>query len=309
MPLHPQARSYLDRMAALGNPPHHLAAVADSRRLMEDLTPALAGPAERVECDETHRIDGPAGKIRVRRWGPSAEESTATIVYFHGGGWVVGSPETHEVLCRALANRCNAQVIAPAYRRAPEHHYPAALDDAEAVVRWVADDAPRTGQSRIVVAGDSAGANLAAALTIRFRDAGTPRLSGQILLYPMLDHACRTPSFTECAAGYGLAAETARWYWDQYLADASVGDRPTASPLRSADLSGLPSAVVVTCEYDPLRSEGDEYACRLAAAGVATTNWQEAGMIHGFLRLPGTFTRAAVSLDRIAASMSAWVKN
>ena len=307
MPLDPQADSYLDRMALLNNLPHHLAPVSASRHAIEDLTVTLAGPAEPIARREDLTITGPGGEIPVRIWAPSLQPGLPMLIYLHGGGWVVGSPETHEALCCALANRAGVIVVAPRYRRAPEHPYPAALDDAFAVTAWLAEQALSIGAdpTRLAVAGDSAGGNLAAAIALRARSRGGPTIAAQVLIYPMLDARCDSPSYTENASGYGLTAETARWYWEQYLANPTDRELAEASPLRETDLAGLPPAFVLTCEYDPLRDEGERYARSLRAAGVPVTAIREAGMIHGYARLPACFDRADSTYDQIAIVLRA----
>ncbi|MGH3737383.1 MAG: alpha/beta hydrolase [Micromonosporaceae bacterium] len=294
-------------MARLGSQPHHLAPVPVSRHAIEELTATLAGLAEPVVRREDLTVAGPAGEIPIRIWAPSLDPGLPVLIYLHGGGWVVGSPETHEALCCALASQAGVLVVAPRYRRAPEHRFPAALDDTFALTAWLAEHGQSIGAdpARLAVAGDSAGGNLAAAITLRARAQGGPRLAAQVLIYPMLEPRCDTPSYTENATGYGLTAETARWYWKQYLPSPADGDLAEASPLRAADLAGLPPAFVLTCEYDPLRDEGEAYARRLAAAGVPVTAVREAGMIHGYARLPASFDRAHATYGQIATTLRA----
>jgi acetyl esterase len=225
------------------------------------------------------------------------------LVYLHGGGWVVGSLETHDGVCRALASRTPCVVAAVDYRLAPEHRFPAAVEDAWAATAWVAEHAASIGgdPDRIAVGGDSAGGTLATACAIRARDHGL-RLALQLLVYPVTDHRFDTASYEECAEGYGLTRDAMRWYWAQYLGPDD-GSSPEASPLRAADLAGLAPAHVVTAEYDPLRDEAEAYAARLEEAGVPVRLDRCEGLIHGFLRMPGTIRRADAVLDDAAAAL------
>jgi acetyl esterase len=205
-------------------------------------------------------------------------------VFFHGGGWVIGDLETHDRLARRIARDAGCLVVAVHYRRAPEHRYPAAADDAYAATAWVAEHAAELGAdpARLAVVGDSAGGNLAAVVAQMARDRGGPPIAFQLLVYPVIDHSFETDSYRDNAEGWMLTAKHMRWYWDQYLGPDGDGTDPYASPLRG-DLAGLPPAHVVTAEYDPLRDEGDAYADALRAAGVDVTLQCADGMWHGFL--------------------------
>jgi acetyl esterase len=212
---------------------------------------------------------------------------------------VIGDLDTHDSACRALANRAGCLVLAVDYRCAPENRHPAALDDCWAAVEWLAESGREIGADpdRIAVAGDSAGGNLAAAVALRARERGGPNLRAQLLIYPVLDFDLETSSYLANGSGYGLTRDSMRWYWEQYLGKDGDGFAPSASPLRASDLAGLPPALVITCEYDPLLDEGVAYAGKLAAAGVRVEHINEPGMIHGYFRMAGAIGRARKSWD------------
>jgi acetyl esterase len=227
------------------------------------------------------------------------------LAYFHGGGFVYCSLETHDNTCRRLANATGATVVSVDYRLAPEHAFPAAADDCLAATRWVHDHADELGgdPARLAVGGDSAGGNLAAVTALRARDEGGPALVAQLLVYPVIDAACGTLSFDENGEGYFLEAPTMRWFWEQYLAGAD-GRHPHASPCNAADLSGLPPAVVVTAEFDVLRDEGEHYAELLRAAGVDARSHRYDGMIHGFFSIPMLFPEADAATTALADGLA-----
>jgi len=240
---------------------------------------------------------------------PAPRAALPAILYLHGGGWVVGDLDGVDALCRALANRAQAIVVSVDYRLAPEHPFPAGLDDAQTALAWMHARAASLGADpeRLAVAGDSAGGNLAAALARRIRDdhaAARPALRAQLLVYPALDGALATASAAEMAEGYDLTREQMRWYWDAY-APGGAARTPDASPLRASTLGGLPPAVIVLAELDPLRDDGLDYAERLRAAGVEADVRVWPGMVHGFLRLRGMLDDAHAALDEAAGRLRA----
>jgi acetyl esterase len=282
----PQVRAFLAAANASPQPAIETLPIATVRKQYASLTPIfhpyvdLARVTDlRTDAGVSLRIYQPASRSR----GPQPG-----IVYFHGGGWVMGDLETHDTLCRQLAYHAAAVVIAVDYRRAPEHPFPAAFDDAFAAVRQVCDRASSMGldATRIAVAGDSAGGNLAAAVALKARDAGGPTIAMQCLLYPVLDHGCDSESYRSFATEHGLTAAKMHFFWRSYLGGAD-GGQPYASPLRAKDLTGLPPAHIITAEYDVLRDEGEAYARRLRSAGVRVELERCAGMIHGFLHYAG----------------------
>jgi acetyl esterase len=285
MPLDPQAQAILDQIAEAGLPQSSDLPVDEARRMMIErrkLVNATPDPVGRVE---NRAIPGPGGEIPVRIYAPSGAGPFPILVYFHGGGWVLGTLDTHDALCRALTNAAECLVMSVEYRLAPEHKFPAAAEDAYAATRWAASNGDALGGdgSRLAVGGDSAGGNLAAAVTLMARDRGGPSLTHQLLIYPVTDRSFETRSYRDNADGYMLSRGDMIWFWDHYLSDEADADNPYASPLRAEDLRGLPSATVITAEYDPLRDEGEAYATRLREAGVSVASTCYPGMIHGFL--------------------------
>jgi acetyl esterase len=299
--LDPEARAYLEATAALGLPPLAEQGAEGARKAARERAAELAGDLEPVARITDREVPGPAGKIAVRIYQPSASTSAPlpVLAYFHGGGWVICDLDTHESTCRALANRTGCLVVAVDYRLAPESRYPAALDDCWAVVEWLAVSGLEIGADpdRMAVGGDSAGGNLAAAVALRARERDGPRLKAQLLVYPVLDCHLESASYLANATGYGLTRDSMRWYWEQYLGEGADGMTPEASPLRAENLSGLPPALVITCEYDPLLDEGVAYARKLAVAGVRVEHLNEPGMIHGYIRMGGVIGRARKSWD------------
>jgi acetyl esterase len=285
MPVDPQAQAILDQIAEAGLPQSSDLSVDEARRMMIErrkLVNAAPDPVGRVE---NRAIPGPGGEIPIRVYAPSGAGPFPILVYFHGGGWVLGTLDTHDALCRALTNAAECVVMSVEYRLAPEHKFPAAAEDAYAATRWAASNGDALGAdgSRLAVGGDSAGGNLAAAVTLMARDRGGPPLTHQLLIYPVTDRSFETRSYRDNADGYMLSRGDMIWFWDHYLSDEADADNPYASPLRAEDLRNLPSATVITAEYDPLRDEGEAYAARLREAGVSVESTCYPGMIHGFL--------------------------
>ena len=274
---------------------------------MADKT-AMLGPPPEVSRTEDGLIDGPGGQIPIRIYWPRSAEPEygwPILVYFHGGGWVLGDIDTHDGLCRAIANECPTIVISVDYRLAPEHPFPAAVEDAFAAVRWVQLEATRLGghPTRIMVGGDSAGGNLAAVVSLLCRDRGEPKLAWQLLIYPATDSSLDSSSYLECANGFGLNRAEMAWFWDHYATTQAERIHPWASPLKTEDLSNLPPATILTAEYDVLRDEGEKYASRLKEAGVPVVLKRYDGMIHGFLRRYLLFDGGRRALDDIGQEM------
>lgn len=300
MAIDPQVEAYLESTASL--PTVDQLTPAEARANAERAAPILAGPPMPVDRVEDVDLGGVPGRVYATaeaRRGPA-------LVWFHGGGWVTGSLDTHDGLYRRLAQASGCAVIAVRYRLAPEHRYPAAVLDAWTAMRWVAHRGADIGidPKRLAVGGDSAGGNLAAVVALRARDIDMPvRL--QVLLYPVVDCDLDSPSYRANATGCGLTRAAMAWYWDQYCPDASQRTHPDLSPLRAPSLSGAPAALVVTCELDPLASEGEAYAARLAAEGVAVTHERYDGMIHGFARMFAVIDRSAGLVDQVAGALRA----
>ena len=257
--------------------------------------PALTEPVARVE---NRTIPGPGGAIPVRIYTPAGPGPFPAVLYYHGGGWVVGDLEDAEDACRSIAHRVNAVVVSVDYRLAPEHRFPAAPEDCYAALAWVQAHAAEVGvdRTRLAVAGLSAGGNLAAAVALMARDRGGPAIAHQVLIVPVTSHHFDTASYHAFAEGYGLTRSAMIYYWHRYLARHEDADSPYASVLRAADLRGLPPALVQTAEYDPLRDEGEAYAHRLHRAGVSVRLIRYRGMPHGFLRFAATVGGAGQAL-------------
>ena len=304
MTLDPQARAFLDQIAAAGVRDVPDLSVREARAQME-LGAVMTGRPPAVARVEDHRAAGAAGTVRVRLTAPEGVGPLPVLVYFHGGGWSVGSIASHDHLCRAVARASGVAVVSVEYRLAPENPFPAAVDDAEAATAWVAGNAPALGldPGRLAVGGDSAGGTLAAVVARRARDRGAPKVAFQLLLYPATDANLDTPSYLENARGYLLTRDAMAWYWDQYVPEPARRLDPDAAPLRARDLAGLPPALVITAGYDPLRDEGEAYARRLDAAGVPVTLSRYPGMIHGFLRRHALFDQGKAALVEVADAL------
>ena len=298
----PQVEDYLAQLQAAGVPPIQELPHELVRANVAAGSEALFGPIDPVaSVEELETADG----VRVRIYRPAGMSgSNPALVYFHGGGWVVGSIDTHDGVTRALANRSGCIVVSVDYRLAPEHPFPAAVDDAWSATRWVISEAAELGidPARVAVGGDSSGGNLAAVVALRARDASIP-IALQILVYPVIDHNFETGTYGEFAVGRGLTRDGMRWYWGLYL-DGADGSSRDASPGREANLAGVAPAVIATAEFDPLRDEGEAYAERLEAAGVPTELVRYAGMIHGFLRMPAVIDRADDALNDLALTLA-----
>lgn len=299
MPLDPQARAVLDQLEASNLP--DLASVDPV--VIRQLTDASVdlSQGEPVAEVENRTLPGPAGEIPVRIYTPEAPEGSAPfpgVVYFHGGGFVYCGLDTHDGTCRSLANAAGCVIVSVDYRLAPENKFPAAPEDCFAATRWVSENGAEIGvdPTRIAVAGDSAGGNLASVVALMARHRRGPALAFQLLVYPIANYAFDTDSYRENAEGYLLTEKMMRAFWRHYLSDEAEAESPYASPLRAESLQGLPPAFVITAEFDPLRDEGEAYAKRLAEAGVAATAHRYSGMIHGFFSMGPSIERAQVAI-------------
>lgn len=292
MALDPQVKGLLDAMAANPAPRMIDLPVAQAREMYRGIASTLDLQGVPIGKVEDRKIPGPGGDIPVRIYTPVAAGGDAlpTLVYFHGGGWVIGDLGTHDALCRSLANEAGCKVVAIDYRLAPEHRFPAAADDCYAAVKWIEANASEIGvdANRIAVGGDSAGGNLAAVVSQLALAAKGPRIAFQLLIYPVTDTNTDTGSYRDNASGYFLERDSMIWFFDHYLSGADRND-PRIAPLKAASLAGLPRAYVVTAGFDPLRDEGRAYAEALKAAGVATEYVNYEGMIHGFFNLQAAF--------------------
>ncbi|WP_433607327.1 alpha/beta hydrolase [Prescottella agglutinans] len=294
MQIDPEVQSMLEILDA-GFPRVEDMSGAEARAAIRARLQPVANP-EQVASVRNLEIEGPAGPIPIRVYEPATDATAAlpVVVFAHGGGFVFCDLDTHDGLCRAMSNGVGAVVVSVDYRLAPEHPAPAALEDVYAALAWADANCPELGgdRSRLAVAGDSAGGNLAATVALAARDRHGPALAAQALLYPVVDDDFETDSYRTYSEGYYNTRAAMRWYWRQYAPGGA--DSPLVSPNRAETLAGLPPAVVVTAGCDPLRSEGDAYAVRLASDGVPTIHRSYDGLFHGFL------TIAALSITQVA---------
>jgi len=304
MPLDPQAKAVLDQFASMGGQQLHEMSVAQARELILGMV-ALAGEPESIARIENRTVPGPAGEIPVRIYTPVGTAPFPVLVYFHGGGWVIGNLDTHDGICRSLANRVGCLVVSVDYRLAPEHPFPAAPEDCYAATRWLAEHAGSLGgdKGRIAVGGDSAGGNLAAVVALMARDRGGPKLAFQLLVYPATDTDFETRSYRENSEGYFLTRADMVWFWNHYAPRDEDRRNPYAAPLRAASLRGLPPALVITAEFDPLCDDGNAYAARLREDGVPVRLSQQDGLIHGFFQMGAVIDRGRASVDEASRAV------
>jgi acetyl esterase len=306
--LDPQARAVIDAFARMNLTPPHLLPVAQARAQFMQARVPFTARAQEVAAAHDIAIPGPGGPIRVRLyrpWGSQPTEPLPALIYFHGGGWVFGDLDSHDSLCRALCNGAECVVAAVDYRLAPEHKFPAAVEDAFAAIRHIAGNAAALGidATRIAAGGDSAGGNLVAVAAIEFRDRGGPRLQLQLLLYPVTDLSMDTVSYRELGEGYLLTFERMQYFRAQYLRSEQDIRDWRASPLLVQDMSNLPPALIITASHDPLVDEGKAYAERLAAAGVPVEYRCYGGVIHGFLTMAGAIHAGTVGTGQIVDAL------
>ncbi|MFC7242232.1 alpha/beta hydrolase [Catellatospora aurea] len=308
MPLHPQVQAMRARREASDTPQLYTLSVDEARAADLASIQASGGDPEKVAEVVDREIDGPGGPLPIRIYRPVLGGDLPVLVYFFGGGWTLGTIDTSDAVCRNLANAAGCLVVAAGYRLAPEHKFPAAVHDCHAAVRWVAANAAEIGAdpARIAVGGDSAGGNLAAAVTLLAREDGDLALAGQLLVYPNTDHRSHTASLRESTDPYLFNATSVAWYWANYLATPEDGLNPLASPLRADSLAGLPPALVVTAEYDPLRDQAEEYARRLGREGVPVTLTRYDGMVHGFFCMSGDLDAGRRALTQAATQLRKW---
>ena len=312
MPLDPQLAGVLQMMAAARAKPISEGTPEEGRAGYLALTAGSLAPEQRVPVAsvQDRTVPGAAGDIAARVYRPEGTGPVPTVVYLHGGGYVIGNLDTHDNMCREICRGTQAVVVSVDYRLAPEHPFPAGIEDALAATKWIVAHAREFGGKDIVaVAGDSAGGNFSAVITQQLRDAGTP-LAAQFLIYPAVDHAEAVyASAEENAKGYFLEADTMAWFYNHYAAHVSNPMDPLLAPLQAASLAGLPPAVIVTAEFDPLRDQGAAYAEGLRAAGGQVELIQGPGMIHGFFDMgrwsPGAQAIITTSIARFAALLKA----
>lgn len=311
MPFDPQVQAIHDRLERDRVPHLYTMSIADARAADLRATQAGAGQGEPVASVTDRTIPGPAGLQPVRVYQPGGEGPRPVLVYFFGGGWSLGTLDTCDGVCRMLTNAAGCVTVAVSYRLAPEHKFPAAVEDCYSGAAWVAAHAAELGgdPDRVAVGGDSSGGNLAAAVTLLARDRGGPVFTHQLLVYPNTDYQAGTPSMREINDPHFFNPKSVEWYWGLYLVTPQDGANPLASPLRALDLGGLPPATVITAEYDPLRDEGERYAARLADAGVPVEVSRYDGMPHAFFTMIGVLDVAreavAYAATRLRESFAA----
>lgn len=301
MSLDPQATAFLAAVAELNPPKYEDLPAAEGRTIFAGLTDVFGTgpePAAQKEIEVPH-----GSKLRLYR--AAGEGPQPCVMYFHGGGWVLGDIETHDTLCRRISAQAGVTVVSVEYRAAPDAPFPAAINDCYNATRHISDHAAtlQIDRSRIAVAGDSAGGNLAAAVCLKARDECRPPIHSQWLIYPITDADTETTSYNKFADDLGLTKDLMIWFWDQYVPSANDRLHPLASPLRAASLVGLPPAYLLSAGFDVLYDEGQAYAQRLRDAGVPVTEQAHPGMLHGFLHFSEPFTEAATAMTQLTTAM------
>jgi len=304
MAVDPQVAFVLDLVIKSGRPAYHTLSPKEARQLFRETRPASTPQPPAIGAVKNLTADG----IPLRVYRPAGVPDATrlpVLVFFHGGGWVIGDLDTHDTLCRQLTAEAGISVVAVDYRLAPEHKFPAAADDAWAATTWVVAHAGELGvdPGKVAVGGDSAGGNLAAVVALQARDAGGPDITLQVLLYPVTDVGAETQSYRDLADGYMLTREGMRWFIAHYLGKPQDAEDWRASPIRAKSFAGVAPALVVTAGYDPLRDEGDAYAQQLRAAGVNVDHVSFGGMIHGFAPMGKLIETGNRAVTLIAASL------
>ena len=305
MPLHPMLQMMADNAKESGRGMSLREGSVDDARTGYDAMGQMGGDLPELASKVDSSLPGPAGDVPIRIYTPNGEGPLPVVVFFHGGGFTIGSLTSHDPVAHKLAAESGAIVVAVEYRLAPEHKFPAAADDAWAATRWVVENAGRLGvdPARLAVGGDSAGGNLAAVVALMARDAGAPSIKFQALLYPVTDVGTETGSDRDFADGYLLTRDSMKWFFDHYLKSAEDAKDWRVSPLRAQSLAGLPPALIVTAGFDPLRDEGEAYARALRAAGVRVDYICYGGMIHGFVPMGRLIDTGNRAVAHIAASL------
>jgi len=306
--LDPDCQRVLDLIREAGRPPYETLTPTEAREFYRAGRRILQPDPPEVAEVRNLKAPGPTGETALRLYrglGTNRGAALPALVYFHGGGWVIGDLDTHDGVCRLIANTAGCAVISVDYRLAPEHKFPAAVDDAVSATEWVAANAGRLGidGSRLAVGGDSAGGNLAAVVALAARDGNGAKIAAQLLIYPATDFSRKHPSHREPETSILLTHSVIGWFANHYIGDADSNDW-RASPARATSLAGLPPAYVLTAGADPLRDEGDEYAARLKEAGVDVTYRHFPGQFHGFFTMGKLLNQANIAVTEIAA----WLK-
>ena len=310
MALDPQAQAILDAAKASGLKPIYLLSIEEARARMEAQF-RNPDPPEALESVEDVSIPTPSNSKRLRIYRPSERRDLGCLVFAHGGGWVVNSLDTHDSLCRRLSKSADCVVISVGYRRAPEYKYPAAFEDTCAALQWALNNGGKRGwdAARMAVGGDSSGATLATTAAMHNRDRSGPKVKYQVLICPVTDYYLPgTSSYREMGSGYNITRDWMAWAWNNYLPENANLNDPYLCPLRAADLSGMPPALIATAEYDPLRDEGIEYAKRLQAAGVKVELLHHEDQMHGFIMQTRRIDKARKTLEIICERLREQLK-
>lgn len=305
MPLHPQAATFLDQLSRLKSPPVETLPIDLTRQALILASSVKMAPAKLARI-ETRTITGPTGdELKLRVYWPHGDGPFGACLYFHGGGWVLNNIDTHDDLAQRLAEASGCVFVSVDYRLAPEHKYPSAIEDAYAALKWVVSNSGelQIDPNKIAVCGDSAGGNIAAALCLMTRDRNGPPIAFQALIYPITDCDFSRRSYHENSDGYFLTTSQMRWFWQHYVSSSEQMQEPYASPLRAKSLKGLPPALILTAEFDPLRDEGEAYGAALGAVGIAVEVHQYHGMIHAFIKRVDQFDAAIQAIRQIGDAM------
>ncbi|MDI2030441.1 alpha/beta hydrolase [Saccharopolyspora sp. TS4A08] len=308
MSLEPASQAFLAELAASGDPPIHESTPAVAR-MSGPILAGLSGRGPEVASVRNLKLDGAGGAFRVRVLRPEGEPQ-AVLVYFHGGGWVLGDIDLqYDHLARKLASLTRSTVVLVNYRKAPEHPFPTAIEDSFTGLTWVAEHADELAPPGVplIVAGDSAGGNIAAVMTLRARDRGRPRIDYQVLVYPVTDCDFDRPSYVAPENQLMLSRDTMRWFWDHYLPDERARTHPDASPLRAGTHAGLPPALVYVAEHDPLHDEGVAYAEALRAAGVPVDLEEAEGQMHAYFQMVSILPGAETGLELVAKHVNEFI--
>ncbi len=300
MPLTRQAQAFIDALAQTNPPGWHEMSPQEAREIFAGFSDRFGHGPELARVEDQIIND----RIRVRLYSDSDSGSPVpAVMYFHGGGWVLGNLQTHDALCRRLAKHSGCLIVAVDYSLAPEHRFPHALDDCFRATSFVANQAERLGAipGKLAVMGDSAGGNLAAAVCLQSRDEGGPSIDLQVLIYPVIKPDFESHSYQQFAEGHGLTRTSMQWFWQQYLGDQTVS--VLAAPSTADSLAGLPACHVITAEYDVLRDEGEAFAAQLKRAGVPTTLRRYDGNLHGFIHFAGVFDDGLTACRDIALAL------
>lgn len=299
MALAAEYAAMFEQLAATPGPAITEMSAVEGREMYRSMRPL--NPDINVGHIEDRAISGPAAEIALRIYTPRGKGPFGIYVNFHGGGWVIGDLDTADASCRDLCNQANCIVVSVDYRLAPEHAYPAAVEDSYAATCWIAENAQSLGgNGKLAVGGESAGGNLAAVVTLKARDEGGPAIDFQLLAYPVVDADLSRQSYIDNGEDYLLTTQSMRWFWDHYCPDVASRTQPEASPIHAASHAGLPPALIVTAEFDPLRDEGEAYAHALSQAGVEARSIRFDGLVHDFFTTAQLFEVSRQAFTEVA---------